>query len=154
MAGDGRLEIRQLAADDAEGLLAAWPVVAQLRPQLDAGSFVERALRQMQEGYRVTVLRDDGVPRAYAGWRVMEFLAHGRHVYVDDLVTDESVRSRGYGKAMLDWLKAEAQRLGCSRLQLDSGTWRKDAHAFYLREGLRIESFHFGIAIDADTGNA
>jgi hypothetical protein len=48
---------------------------------------------------------------------------------------------------MLDWLKAEAKRLGCARLQLDSGTFRKDAHAFYLREGLRIEAFHFGVAL-------
>ena len=58
-----------------------------------------------------------------------------------------SLSSRGYGKARLDWLKAEALRRGCARLQLDSGTWRKDAHAFYLREGLRIEAFHFGIAL-------
>ena len=40
------------------------------------------------------------------------------------------------------------ERLGCERLQLDSGTGRKDAHAFYLREGLRIEAFHFGIKLD------
>ena len=57
-------------------------------------------------------------------------------------------RSRGHGKALLDWLKGEARRLGCVRLQLDSGTFRKDAHAFYLREGLRIEAFHLGIALD------
>jgi len=58
-----------------------------------------------------------------------------------------ATRSRGYGKAMLDWLKAEASRAGCSRLQLDSGTHRRDAHAFYLREGLRIEAFHLGIGL-------
>ena len=105
-------------------------------------------LRQIAtDGCRASVVYDDGVPRAFAVWRVMEMLAVGKHVYVDDLVTDASVRSRGYGKAMLDWLKAEAKRLGCARLQLDSGTARKDAHAFYLREGLRIEAFHFGIAL-------
>ena len=51
-------------------------------------------------------------------------------------------------KTMLDWLKAEAKRLGCVRLQLDSGTQRQDAHAFYLRERLRIEAFHFGVKLD------
>lgn len=78
----------------------------------------------------------------------MEMLAVGLHVYVDDLITDEAVRGQGYGKAMLDWLKAEARRLGCARLQLDSGTHRQDAHAFYLRERLRIEAFHFGVTLD------
>ena len=141
----GDVVIRNLAS--ADELRAAWPVVQQLRPHLDEDRFVAQALRQIAAGYRATALYDGGVPRAYAGWRVQEFLVHGPHLYVDDLVTDETARSLGYGKALLDWLKSEAGRLGCVRLQLDSGTHRKDAHAFYLREGLRIESFHFGIAL-------
>ena len=141
--------VRIADATTAADLRAAWPVVAQLRPAFDADRFVDQVLRQIDAGYRATVLYDaDGVPRAYAGWRVLEFLSSGRHAYVDDLVTDAGARSRGLGATLLDWLKAEARRLGCTRLQLDSGTQRKDAHAFYLREGLRIESFHFGIALD------
>lgn len=139
-------EIRTLAGE-AE-LRAAWPLVSQLRPDFDEDRFVSQMLRQIGDGCRATVLFDEaGVPRAFACGRVMEMLAVGRHVYVDDLVTDAESRSRGYGKAMLDWLKAEAIRLGCARLQLDSGTHRRDAHAFYLREGLRIEAFHLGIAL-------
>ena len=143
----GAHDVRPLT--DEAAIRAAWPLVAQLRPHLDADALVAQLRRQFAEGFRANVLYDEGAPRAYAGWRVHENLVYGRHMYVDDLVTDEAVRSRGYGNAMLDWLKAEAKRLGCTRLQLDSGTWRKDAHAFYLREGLRIEAFHFGIALAA-----
>lgn len=139
-------DIRALTSDTA--IRAAWPLIAQLRPHLDVDALAAQLQRQFAEGFRANVLYDDGTPRAYAGWRVHENLVYGPHMYVDDLVTDETVRSRGYGKAMLDWLKLEAKRLGCSKLQLDSGTFRKDAHAFYLREGLRIEAFHFGIALD------
>ncbi len=140
-------DIRTLAGDD--DLRVAWPLVAQLRPAFDEERFVAQMQRQIAEGCRATLLFDGGgAPRVFACWRVMEMLAVGRHVYVDDLVTDAGARSRGFGTAMLDWLKAEAKRLGCSRLQLDSGTQRQDAHAFYLREGLRIQSFHFGIALD------
>lgn len=139
-------DIRVLGGEDE--LRAIWPLVSQLRPEFDEARFLAQIQRQIAQGCRVTVLFDDGgAPRAFACWRVMEMLAVGLHVYVDDLVTDQTVRSRGYGKAMLDWLKAEARRLGCARLQLDSGTHRQDAHAFYLREGLRIEAFHFGIAL-------
>jgi GNAT superfamily N-acetyltransferase len=139
--------IRTLTTD-AE-LRVAWPLVAQLRPEFDEPRFLTQMQRQIADGCRATALFDgDGVPRAFACWRVMEMLAVGRHVYVDDLVTDSATRSRGHGKALLDWLKAEARRLGCARLQLDSGTQRQDAHAFYLREGLRIEAFHFGIALN------
>ncbi len=141
------IEIRD--ATDAEMLRAAWPVVRQLRPEFDCERYIAQVLRQVaSDSCRASVLYDAGVPRAFACWRVMEMLAVGRHVYVDDLVTDATSRSRGYGKTMLDWLKSEAKRLGCARLQLDSGTFRKDAHAFYLREGLRIEAFHLGIALD------
>ena len=147
MTAVGTIEIRN--AVDADDLRAAWPVVQQLRPEFDCERYVAQVLRQIaSDDCRASVLFDEGIPRAFAIWRVMEMLAVGKHVYVDDLVTDASVRSRGYGKAMLDWLKAEAKRLGCERLQLDSGTVRKDAHAFYLREGLRIEAFHFGIKLD------
>ena len=137
------------ALDEASAIREAWPLVSQLRPHLDPGQLATQLLRQIAGGnFHAHVLYDDGVPRAYAGWRIHENLVYGRHMYVDDLVTDQTVRSRGYGKALLDWLKAEARRQGCARLQLDSGTFRKDAHAFYLREGLRIEAFHFGIALD------
>lgn len=138
-------EIRPLTT--AAELRTIWPVAQQLRPHLDEDRFVEQVLRQTQGAFRATGLYDGGAARAYAGWRVYENLVYGLHLYVDDLVTDQTVRSRGYGKALLDWLKAEARRQGCAKLQLDSGTHRKDAHAFYLREGLRIEAFHFGIAL-------
>ena len=139
-------EIR--AAEDEASLRAAWPVVAQLRPHLDEDAFVAQALRQRAEGWQATVLYADGAPRAFAGWRVQEMLAHGRLLYVDDLVTDAATRSGGHGKALLDWLKARARALGCASLQLDSGTQRIDAHAFYLRERLRIIAFHFKAALD------
>jgi GNAT superfamily N-acetyltransferase len=74
---------------------------------------------------------------------VTEILATGRTLYVDDLVTDETRRSRGYGKTMLDWLQKYAHEAGCAMFSLDSGTHRQEAHAFYFRERMRITSFHF-----------
>ena len=53
------------------------------------------------------------------------------------------VRSRGYGRRMLDWLKTEARRHDCSELQLISRVVREQAHRFYLREGFGIECFQF-----------
>ena len=141
-----RTDIRAISTNAQ--LRELWPVVAQLRPHLDEDRFVTQTLRQFEHGFCATALYVDGAPRAFAGWRVLEMLAVGKHIYVDDLVTDATTRSKGHGKLLLDWLKAEAVRLGCVRLQLDSGTQRKDAHAFYLREGLRIESLHFGIVLD------
>jgi len=70
-------------------------------------------------------------------------LFSGRILYVDDLSTDEQHRSKGYGKLLLDWLKAEAKAHGCEQLHLDSGVQRERAHRFYCREGLTICCYHF-----------
>jgi len=64
-------------------------------------------------------------------------------MYVDDLVTDEAMRSRGFGKRMIEWLVEQARSEGCKTFSLDSGTHREAAHAFYFRVGLRISDFHF-----------
>jgi GNAT superfamily N-acetyltransferase len=134
----------KLTQSDAE-ILRCYPVMAQLRPHVTAEEFVGRVRAQQAQGYRLAYLlaEDSGEAVAVAGFRVMEMLATGRTLYVDDLVTDEARRSRGYGKAMLDWLQAHARDAGCATFSLDSGTQRREAHAFYFREGMRVTSFHF-----------
>ena len=77
------------------------------------------------------------------GRRLMHVLWSRKMMYVDDLVTDEAVRSRGFGEALVKWLMERARRDGCETFSLDSGTHRHAAHAFYFRQGLRITDFHF-----------
>ncbi len=76
----------------------------------------------------------------------MNVLWSGKTFYVDDLVTDTAMRSRGFGEQMIAWLIDLARREGCTTFSLDSGTHREQAHAFYFRQGLRITDFHFSDA--------
>ncbi len=126
-----------------EEVAATYPVMRQLRPHLEEEGYVERVGRMRGEGYRLAAVLDDGRVRCVAGFRVRDFLYTGKHLYVDDLVTDEHTRSGGHGKLMLDWLADEARRSGCGQLHLDSGVQREGAHRFYFREGMRISSYHF-----------
>jgi GNAT superfamily N-acetyltransferase len=64
-------------------------------------------------------------------------------LYVDDLSTRERFRRRGYGRALLEAVAAEAVRLGCEAVHLDSGHHRHDAHRLYLGAGYEIRSHHF-----------
>lgn len=130
-------------AESAAEISRCFPVMAHLRPHLVAEKFVGRVEAQQTQGYRLAYLEDESAVVAVAGFRVMEMLATGRTLYVDDLVTDETRRSRGYGKAMLDWLQNYAREAGCETFSLDSGTHRQEAHAFYFRERMRVTSFHF-----------
>ncbi len=124
-------------------------VMSQLRPHHDdADAFVARVQLQREEGYHLAALRDDGVVRAVAGYRYGNNLAWGKYMYVDDLVTDDSQRSKGYGKQLLDWLRDQAVENGCDALHLDSGVQRFAAHRFYLRDGhMSISSHHFELKL-------
>lgn len=136
----------QLARSDEE-ILRCFPVMQQLRTHLQEGDFVSTIRRQEDGGYRLAYLEDAGAVRAVAGFRVIDNLYSGRMLYVDDLVTDSSVRSRGYGGQMLEWLKEQARDEGCRFLELDSGVQRFDAHRFYLASRMHIASHHFRLEL-------
>jgi GNAT superfamily N-acetyltransferase len=135
-----------LAQTDAD-IVRCFPVVAQLRPHLIEAEFLPRIRRMQKEGFHLAFLEDRGAVRGVAGYRFFEKLLCGPHLYVDDLVTDETNRSRGYGARLLTWLKAEAQAHRCMQLELDSGVQRSEAHRFYFRERMRVSAFHFVVPL-------
>src|SRR5205823_14484686 len=70
--------------------------------------------------------------------RSSDLLFSGKFLYVDDLVTRDSDRSRGFGGELLDWLIEQAREHGCENLELDSGVQRFDAHRFYFSKRMNI----------------
>ena len=122
---------------------ACYPVMRELRPHIPQESFVERVREQQTQGYKLAYLEKDGEPVAVTGFRIGYNLAWGRFLYVDDLVSLASHRSRGYGARLLGWLNEYAVREGCGQLHLDSGMQRKDAHRFYERESMEVSGLHF-----------
>ena len=135
-----------LAVEDEE-IQSCYAVMAELRPHVAAEEFVARVRRQMESaGYRLAYLWDGGV-KAVAGFRVSECLAWGKFVYVDDLVSKEGERSKGYGGQLFDWLVEYARGAGCEQFHLDSGVQRFAAHRFYLTKRMFIEAHHFGLKL-------
>ena len=124
-------------------------VVSELRPHLEENSFVTTVRGMEAEGYRLAFIEEDGIVVAAAGYRIQTNLFMGKNLYVDDLVSSNESRSKGHGKAMMDWLRDLAIESGCTHLHLDSGTQRHRAHRFYLRQGMDIASFHFSEKLDA-----
>ena len=135
------VEIR-LADTDAE-INATFDVMHQLRTHLSQQDYLPLIRKMQQSGYLLAFLEDEGKVRAVAGFRINDSLAWGHYAYVDDLVSDETARSAGYGKALLDWIDGFARQHGCTQLHLDSGVQRHGAHRFYLRERMDITCYHF-----------
>ena len=78
--------IREITTD--EDVRRSFQVMRQLRPHLEEDEYVRRVREQRALGYRIAVVEEDGEVRAAAGFRILDMLVQGRHLYVADLVTD------------------------------------------------------------------
>ncbi|MBV9990969.1 MAG: GNAT family N-acetyltransferase [Alphaproteobacteria bacterium] len=136
--------IVKLAETDAD-VARVYPVMRELRPHVkSADEFLARVRRQQAgSGWRLIYVEDAGAPVAAAGFRVCEWLAWGRALYVDDLICLETHRGKGFAEELMRWMEAAARAEGCAEFHLDSGTHRLGAHRFYHRLKLAITSFHF-----------
>jgi GNAT superfamily N-acetyltransferase len=136
------MDIVELSPGD-ERLGAVWPVLQELRDGLDDEQLAQRYAEGHDGGYRIAALFDGEECRAAAGYRVMTNFVSGKHLYIDDLVTAERWRSKGYGRLLNKYLTERARNEDCTSVQLDSATHRRPAHRFYFRERYGIAAFHF-----------
>ncbi len=135
-------------AETDAALRRCFPTMQVLRPHLtDPEAFVAQVHRQQQAGYRLVFLDDGDAVRSVSGFRVQEYLAWGKVMYIDDLVTAPNARRYGYGAALLRWLIDHARTLECDAVHLDSGYQRHDAHRFYLRAGFDLISHHLAFRL-------
>jgi len=132
----------QIAKTDEE-IIGCYETMSQLRPQIKRDDFLGRVRVQEKNGYNLVFLKEANAALSVAGFRFLETLGWGRLMYVDDLVTDENQRSKGYGDKMLDWLMEYAKENRCQEFHLDSGVQRFAAHRFYFRKGMTISCYHF-----------
>jgi GNAT superfamily N-acetyltransferase len=134
----------KLADSDAD-IARVWPVMRVLRPHIESeAAFLAQVRRQQAgSGWRLIYVEDAGAPVAAAGFRISEWLAWGKALYVDDLICLETHRGKGFAEALMAWMEELARKEGCGEFHLDSGTHRLAAHRFYHRLKLGIASFHF-----------
>lgn len=138
-----------IARSDEE-IARCYAVMSQLRPHLDASEFVA-LVRHLGEVARLELayLQDDGDIKAVAGIRMSEWLAGGKYLEIEDLVTAEAARSKGYGSELFDWVVDFAQQHECRQVRLVSRVTRTDAHRFYERKGMRREAYYFSLDVAA-----
>jgi GNAT superfamily N-acetyltransferase len=141
------MEIVDVEPGDARLGDEVFPVLQELRPHLTAADFGDVYREGHAQGLRYTAVYDGGRCVAVAGWRLVADTATRRKLYIDDLVTTAERRGGGAGRVLVAELRQRAEAAGCTQLDLDSAVHRADAHRFYMREGLTIVAFHFGVGL-------
>jgi GNAT superfamily N-acetyltransferase len=122
----------------------------ELRPDSPALASPERFAAHVDEvlraqGYRLVGSFVEGSADAVAviGFRHADSLGSGRYCYVEDVVALPEARKDGHAQALMEWVVEDARRLGCKKVELNSGVQRQAAHRFYLNQRFVISAFHF-----------
>ena len=121
-------------------------VLSELREGLIVEEFRDVLARANtnREDYRFIGAETEGRLVAVAGYRIQHnFTNGGMFFFVEDLVTRSELRSQGAGQYLLREIEEEARNYGARTVELNSNTYRKDAHRFYLRERYNIDEFRF-----------
>ena len=136
-------EIKIAETDDE--IRSCYEVIAELRPHITENDFLAH-VRNPASGFRIAYLLNGDV-KAVAGIRIGEWLAGGRYLEIEDLVTKGGARSAGYGGALFDWIANYARYECCDQLKLVSNVSRFGAHKFYLNKGMIIEAHYFSMKL-------
>jgi ribosomal protein S18 acetylase RimI-like enzyme len=135
---------RTVQLDIPADLKRAFKVMKELRSTLELGDFTRlMKLAQAADGYRLVGREVGGRLVAVMGFRILHDLAHGSHLYIDDLVTIDGARSQGHGAELLHFAETETRRLGLSGLRLSARNSNEAGKRFYLREGWEALSVVF-----------
>ncbi|MCD8510836.1 MAG: GNAT family N-acetyltransferase [Bacillus sp. (in: Bacteria)] len=111
---------------------SGFQVMKYLRTHLTEQSYLDLVQEaQVKEDYRLVAMYDKTQMVAVTGFMPMITLYNGRFIWVCDLVTDPTVRSKGYGKILLNYVHDWAIENGYTTVSLSSGLQRLDAHRFY-----------------------
>jgi len=140
-----QLEFEIFIATTDEDINSCFPVFKELRPKLNFEMLLPQVRRQESQSYKILALRQNGEIVSVAGFRLCEFLAWGKILYVDDLSTLPNARGKGFAGALMNWLIEYAKNIGCVAVHLDSGHARHAAHRLYLQKGFKISSHHFAL---------
>ena len=134
-------EIRELL--DYESMLPSLPLIQQLNPIMTADRFAQLIQQMVKQGnYFQAGCFISGKLVGLTGVWIGTQLWCGKFIEVDNFVVDESHRSRGIGKRLLNWVDAKAKSEGCQMVRLDTYVTLDKAHRFYFANGFKIEGFH------------
>lgn len=132
-------------AKTSKEILLCFPLLKILRPHIQENTFVSQVERQVTQGYHLIYIEDEDGIKCVAGYRFAEFLAWGKVLIVDDLITQPLARGIGFGTHLIKWLMREAKNKSCDGLHLDTRIDHVDAHRLYLNLDFKIDCLHLSM---------
>lgn len=119
----------------------AYPVMKELRPHITLQNFLDIYHQSHKTtGYEIAALKVDGQIQAIMGYRILFDYVHGKHCYIDDLVSSEQYRSKGFGAELLKYAEQFSKEQGCTGLRLCTGIENERGKKFYEKNGWNLRA--------------
>lgn len=121
-----------------------FPIMKELRPHLNLKDFftIYEKAHQM-DGYEIIGIKEGPQIVAIMGYRTLYDYVRGKYIYIDDLVSSEKMRSKGYGARLLQYAEEAACEQGCATLRLCTGLDNEGGIKFYEKNGWVKRSFAY-----------
>lgn len=122
----------------------SFPLLRELRTNLSFENFQDIYHNAHKTNdYTLVGLEDEGQLVALMGYRILHDFVHGKHLYIDDLVSSSHLRSKGYGTTLLLEAERLAQLHGCSNLRLCTGIENESGKKFYEKNQWNLRAIVF-----------
>jgi GNAT superfamily N-acetyltransferase len=139
--------VRDARPEDAEAMSR---LCEQLGYPAQAGAIPQRLVRLQRDPNVRALVADAGEgPVGLATVHIRHTINHEAPIaQLTLLVVDESQRSRGVGRALVEEAERWAHAQGCHRIVVTTALQRTGAHAFYERIGYRHTGRRYGKDFD------
>ncbi len=124
-------------------MLKQFKLIRQLNPNLKLEAFKKMILEMAKLNYKMLCIYEGKKCVAVSGYWIGVKMYCGKYLELDNVVVDESYRSKGLGKLLCDELLKIGIEHNCKVLMLDAYLSNESAHKFYEREGYVKKGYHF-----------
>jgi len=145
------IEILEAKKEDLPSILKLYAV-----EDIDNGDMLsigkaEVIFNRMQSypNYKIYIAKYNGKTVGTFSLSIMDNIAHlGKSSgLVEDVVVDNTMRSKGIGKIMMEYAMKICKENNCYKMSLSSNLKRERAHSFYEKLGFEKHGFSFLIKI-------
>lgn len=134
--------LREIRESDFNGLLALYMQLHD-NPMPEQSDAVMKLWRQIleDENHHIIVAEENGKIVSSCVCVIIPNLTHGQRPYafVENVITDEKYRNRGFATACLNYAKELALKADCYKIMLLTGSKKDSTLNFYRKAGYNSE---------------
>ena len=125
------------------------PLLCQLNPKQTPQQLEQKILEMLAyDNYYCFGLWEDEKLVALCGGWITTRLYSGKQLEIDNIIVDQSLRSKGYGEKLVEHIAEWSKQQGCITLELNTYVSNSRSHKFYFNQGMEIIGYRFQKYLD------